>query len=91
MRLVNTRRRPGLLDFEGVKAAYFRRDSAGIGRVAGDEAPGASMKTKKSGCCGKKPVLDTPNCFKNLDELLHFFVVFCFVCKQMPRYPPSLE
>ena len=49
VRLVNARREKGFLDFEGVGAAYFRRDLAGIARerVAGDGAPGASMKTKK--------------------------------------------
>ena len=49
VRLVNAQRRPGLLD--GVEAADFRRDFAGIGRerVAGDGAPGASMNTKNLG------------------------------------------
>ena len=51
VRLADARRGPGFLDFEGVGAAYFRRDLAGIGqeKVAGDGAPDASMKTKKIG------------------------------------------
>ena len=42
MPLVNARRGPGLLDFEGSGAVDFRRDFAGIGRerVAGDGVPG---------------------------------------------------
>ena len=71
MRLVNARRGPGFLDFEGVGAAYFRRDLAGIGRerVAGDGAPGASMKTKNVGVLLQESWIGHPKLFYKFDEL----------------------
>ena len=33
----------------------------------------------------------TPIFFLHFNKLLRFFVLFCFVCKKMARFPPSLE